>query len=145
MVFRMPLPLYRAGLGWILGTTFVAFTHLGRRTGVPHTTAAMVLRHDRATGEVVVCSVWGPTTDWVRNLRAAPATRVQLGRTSWTPLHRFLDQDEAYEVALAFRERHPWRLRLMARVLDLGDLSSDAAVRELVEDRPFVAFRRDSR
>ena len=53
-VFRLPLPLYRARLGRLLGHTFLVLTHIGRRTGTPHATAAMVLRHDPVTHESVI-------------------------------------------------------------------------------------------
>jgi hypothetical protein len=101
----------------------------------------MVLRHDRSTGEVVVCSVWGPRTDWIRNIRARPALRVDIGRESYVPHQRFLTEDEAFAVAEEFRRRHPWRLLLLRRLLGWEDLSSEAAVRGLVRNRPFVALR----
>jgi deazaflavin-dependent oxidoreductase (nitroreductase family) len=140
-VFRVPLPLYRAGCGWLLGHTFLLLTHAGRKTGQPHATVAMVLAHDRTTGEVVVCSVWGPRTDWIRNIRARQALRVQVGRESFVPQQRFLTADEAFAVGVEFRRRHPWRLRLLSRVLGLDDLRSDAAVREFISTRPFIALR----
>lgn len=140
-VFRLPLPLYRAGLGWLLGHTFMLLIHAGRRTGRPHETAAMVLGRDQDTDEVVICSVWGPSTDWIRNLKARPALRVQIGRESFVPRQRFLSEDEAFAVAVAFRRRHPRRLRLLCRVLGWGDLSTDAALREFISTRPFVALR----
>jgi deazaflavin-dependent oxidoreductase (nitroreductase family) len=140
-VFRLPLPLYRAGWGWLLGDTFLLLTHVGRKTGRPRATAAMVLGHDASSGELAICSVWGPDADWVRNLRAGPALRVQVGRKEFVPQHRFLTTEEAVAVALEFRRRHPWRLRLLCRVLGLGDLRSDAALRRFVASRPFVALR----
>lgn len=140
-VFRLPLPLYRAGWGWLfLGHTFLALTHVGRRTGLPHIAAAMVLAEDRVTGEVVICSVWGAGVDWVRNLRAHPARLVQIGRTSFVPQHRFLTSGEAVAVGVEFRRRHPWRCRLISRVLGV-DLCSEAGIREFVDGRPFVALR----
>ena len=57
------------------------------------------------------------------------------------PAQRFLSEDEAVAAVLGFRRRHPWRLRLVATILGWGDLRSEAAVRELVRARPFVAFR----
>ena len=140
-MFRLPLPLYRAGWGWLLGNTFLLLTHIGRKTGRPHATAAMVLGHDAGTEELAICSVWGPHADWVRNLHAGPALRVQVGRQSFVPDHRFLTTDEAYAVAVDFRRRHPWRLRLLCRVLGLDDLRSDEALRQFVGTRPFVALR----
>jgi deazaflavin-dependent oxidoreductase (nitroreductase family) len=140
-VFRAPLPLYRAGLGWLMGHTFLVFVHVGRKTGTPHATAAMVLSRDRRTGEVVICSAWGPHTDWIRNLRAHPAVQVQIGRATFVPQQRFLTADEAFAVAATFRRDHPWRMQVLRRVLGWADLRSDAAVREFISTRPFVGFR----
>ena len=47
-VFRLPLGLYRRGGGWLLGPTFLVFTHVGRTTGKRYETAAMVLTYDSA-------------------------------------------------------------------------------------------------
>jgi deazaflavin-dependent oxidoreductase (nitroreductase family) len=140
-VLRIPLPLYRSGRGWLLGHTFLALTHVGRKTGAPHLMTAMVLRYDPATEEAVIFSAWGPRSDWVRNLRARPAQRVQLGRRSFTPTHRFLPADEAFEVAAEFRTRHRWRVRIARLVLGWPDLADDDALREFVSTRPFVALR----
>ena len=145
LVFRLPLPLYRYGFGWILGHTFLQLTHVGRRTGEAHEAVAMVLAYDKSSGEAVICAVWGPRTDRVRNLRAHTALRVQIGREAFVPQHRFLTEDEAIAVGVDFRRRHPWRLRLISRVLGVDDRGSDAAIREFVCTRPFVALRPERR
>ncbi|PVZ10194.1 nitroreductase family deazaflavin-dependent oxidoreductase [Actinomycetospora cinnamomea] len=140
-VFRLPLKAYQHNAGPAVGRTFVAFTHLGRVTGQPHQTVAMVLRDDRASGEVVICAGWGPRTDWYRNIRARPAVRVQLGGETFTPHQRFLTDDEAFDVVARFRREHPYRARLIGAVLGWGDLRDDAAAREFIRGHPFVAFR----
>ena len=99
MVMRMPLRAYRHDAGWMLGHTFVEFTHVGRKTGQPHDAVAMVLRYDEATRETVICAGWAET-DWYRNLRAARRQR----RCDWvanslTPEQRFLAEEEAFDVA----------------------------------------------
>ena len=119
-VFRLPLPLYRAGWGWLLGHTFVLVVHAGRKTGQPHAMTAMVLRYEPATSEVVVCANWGPTSDWIRNIRARPALRVQIGRESFAPQHRFLTNEESFAVAVDFRRRHPYRVRFAGAGPGLG-------------------------
>ena len=140
-VFRLPLFLYRRGWGWVLGRTFLSLVHVGRRHGQPHETVAMVLADDPASGEVVICSGWGPEADWVKNLRAGSAQRVCVGRESFVPEHRFLSDDEAVAVGVAFREHHPRRMRLICKILGWGDLSTDAALRGFVQGHPFVGFR----
>jgi hypothetical protein len=102
---------------------------------------AMVLRYEPATSEAVVCANWGPTSDWIRNIRARPALRVQIGRESFAPQHRFLTNEESFGVAVDFRRRHPYRVRVAARLLGWGDLRSDGVLRDFVTTRPFVAFR----
>jgi hypothetical protein len=80
----------------------------------------MVLRYDADAREAVICAAWGPDTDWVRNLRAGAAARVRLGRESFTPQHRFLSEDEAFDAAARFRREHPRRLRLISTILGWG-------------------------
>jgi deazaflavin-dependent oxidoreductase (nitroreductase family) len=138
---RMPLLAYRHDAGWLLGRTFIEFTHVGRKTGRPYEAVAMVLRRDETTGESVVCAAWGPGTDWYRNLRHAPPTLARIGRESFAAERRFLGEDEAYEVVEQFRREHPHRVRLLSRVLGLGTLAGDAQIREFVRTRPFVALR----
>jgi deazaflavin-dependent oxidoreductase (nitroreductase family) len=140
-VFRMPLRAYRYDAGWLLGRTFLLVVHIGRKTGQPHSTVAMVLRYDPGTHEAVICSAWGPNADWVRNLRAGPAVQVKLGRESYTPEHRFLSENESFEVAVQFRREHPWRLRLLSTLLGWGDLRDDDAASEFTRTHPFVALR----
>ena len=141
LVFRLPVRLYRRGWGWLLGRTFLQLTHVGRRSGVADDTVAMVLADDPSTREVVICSAWGPEADWLRNLRAGPAREVRIGRDRYIPVHRLLTDDEAVAVAVAFRRRHRWRLRLLCTVLGWGDLTADANVLSFVRGHPMVALR----
>jgi hypothetical protein len=101
----------------------------------------MVLQYDPESHEAVICSAWGRNTDWIRNIRVCPALQVQIGRESFAPEQRFLSEQESFAVAVGFRRRHPWRLRLVTWILGWDDLRSDAALRDFVRTRPFVSFR----
>lgn len=140
-IFRIPLPLYRRGWGWLLGHTFLLLVHAGRNTGKPYSAVAMVLRYDPHTREAVIFSAWGQDADWIRNIRARPALQVQIGRESFTPKQRFLSRDESLAVVAGFLRRHPRRARLATRIMGWEDLRSDTAARHFVSTRPFIAFR----
>ena len=140
-VFRMPLRAYRHDKGWLLGQTFLELVHVGRKTGQHYEVVAMVLRYDADRHEAVVVAAWSPDTDWVRNLHAGPAAKVRLGRETFTPAHRFLSDDEAFDVVSQFRREHPHRVRLATAILNWGDFRSDTTVREFIATHPFVAFR----
>jgi deazaflavin-dependent oxidoreductase (nitroreductase family) len=137
---RMPRPLYHHGFGWLLGHTFLLIAHQGRKTGRRRETVAMALAYDRDTRELIVCSAWGPNTEWIRNLRAQTALEIQIGRESYVPEQRFLSEDESVAVVAEFRCRHRWRVRLFAAILGWGRLRSETEVREFVRTRPFVSF-----
>ena len=141
VAMRLPRPLYHRGWGRLLGHTFLLIAHRGRKSGKRRETVAMAVRYDPETREVVVCSAWGPNSEWMRNLRAHPALEIQIGRDAFVPEQHFLSDDEAVAAVTAFRHRHPLRLRLLATILGWGDLTTEAVVREFVGSRPFVAFR----
>jgi deazaflavin-dependent oxidoreductase (nitroreductase family) len=125
----------------MLGRTFLMLVHVGRRTGEPHETVAMVLADDEDTGEVVIVSAWGADADWLRNLRAGPAREVRIGHDRFEPEHRFLDEDEGVAVGIAFRHRHRKRVWLLSTILGWGDMRNDQVVREFVQGHPLVGLR----
>jgi len=139
-ILRMPLLAYHHGMGWLLGHAFLLLTHRGRKTGEPHETVAMVLRYQPEVSEAVISSVWGPDTDWMRNIRANPASRVQIGKEVFTPQQRFLSEPESVEVVAECLDKHPWRFRVVAFVLGWGNLRVESVAQDVVHTRPFVAF-----
>jgi hypothetical protein len=113
----------------------MTIAHLSRVMGATDETD---IHYDEATGEAVICPARGAETDWYRNLQAGPPIQMQLGRDSYVPEHRFLSDDEAFEVGVGFRRDHPHRLRLLGTVRGWGDLEDDGAVRQFVRAQPPV-------
>ena len=141
LVLRMPLVLYRLGLGWLLGHQFLLLTHAGRRTGRVRETALKVLRSDPATAESVVASAWGPTADWYRNIRAQPALVVCTAHDCYTPEQRLLPPEEAFVVFDDWVRRQRWFARLMLSQIGVSWDVSETERRALVSGFPFVGFR----
>ena len=56
VAFRLPVYLYRANLGWLLGHRGLLLTHRGRKSGRVYQTVLEVIRYDPATCESVVLS-----------------------------------------------------------------------------------------
>jgi deazaflavin-dependent oxidoreductase (nitroreductase family) len=110
---KLPLWLYRADLGWLLGHHLACITHRGRRTGRVRRTVTEVVRYDRRTREIVVAAGWGGRTDWYRNILAAPALEVRSGSTAYRPVQRILTADETYREVRGYVRRHPWLARLV--------------------------------
>jgi deazaflavin-dependent oxidoreductase (nitroreductase family) len=83
----------------------VMITHRGRKTGKRRHTCLEVAHRDEVTGEIVVFSSRGERADWYRNLVAAPAVGVQVGRRRYKPRQRFLPPDEALAVLREYAGR----------------------------------------
>jgi deazaflavin-dependent oxidoreductase (nitroreductase family) len=81
LFFRMPVYLWRMGLGWALPRQFLLLTHTGRRSGAPRRT---MLEHYRYGAAYYVASGWGPRSQWIRNIQANPRVTVQTWRDGAT-------------------------------------------------------------
>jgi deazaflavin-dependent oxidoreductase (nitroreductase family) len=141
---RAPVWLYRAHLGWLLGNRFLYIAHRGRRTGRCRHTVVEVVRLDRAVPEAAVIAAWGPTTQWYRNLEAAPAQEVRIGRRRWPgPRHRFLDQPQREALLRSYAIEHPRAARGLGRAFGVSDLDA-AEISRLAGRTRAVAFRPSS-
>lgn len=139
---RLPVALYQRDLGWLLDNRFLMVTHRGRKTGRVYHTVLEVLRYDPDAHEAVVVAAWGPRCDWLRNIEAAPALEVRIGRERFVPTQHVLSADEAAAFYAAWEKAHPIEARVLPRLLGIeGYDRSDAARRRLVERVRFVSFR----
>lgn len=80
--FRMPVYLWRLGLGGLLPRNFVLLTVYGRKSGEPRRTMLECWRHD---GHYYVSSGWGAQAQWYRNIEANPAVMLQPAGGQPTP------------------------------------------------------------
>jgi deazaflavin-dependent oxidoreductase (nitroreductase family) len=141
LAFRLPIYLYRLGLGQLLGHRFMLLTHRGRRSGRVYQTALEVVRYDPSLRETVVASGWGERSDWYRNLKAHPALEIRSRRERYAPEQQFLTPEEVYQEIVDYERRHPWAVRIVPSVLGFRLDGSDAARRSFANSVRMVAFR----
>jgi hypothetical protein len=58
LILKLPLLLYRTGLGRLLAHRFMLLTHVGRRSGKVRQTVLAVLHFDPETREIMTISAW---------------------------------------------------------------------------------------
>lgn len=140
--FRAPIPLYRMGFGPLLGNRLLYLVHTGRKSGRQREVILEVVGLDRQVPEVVVVSGWGERSDWYRNIKAAPAREIRLGRHRWpAPEHRILPDEEVVRVLTAYRDRHPGAWRRIAPLLGFPPDPASPPAREALARVRAVAFR----
>jgi deazaflavin-dependent oxidoreductase (nitroreductase family) len=142
-LLKAPAILYRVGLGWVYGRRFLLLTHRGRRTGRIHRTVLEVVSYDAERREATVVSAWGRGSDWYRNLCAAGAVEVQIGRLRIrAPAHRFLTASEKHALIDRYRRQHRWAARILARLFGWPRGDSDEAWRRFAASIEAVKFGR---
>jgi deazaflavin-dependent oxidoreductase (nitroreductase family) len=138
LVFRLPILLFRAGLGPLFGKRFLLLHHTGRVTDRDHMTVLEVVSYDRAGASWTVASGFGPMADWYQNLHAQPKTLIQFGNRPHAVTASFLPLGEGAEAMADYARRHPRAARrlcaFMGIPVDGGEASYHAAGREI----PFV-------
>ncbi len=139
-IFKLPLILYRAGLGWLFGHRFMLLTHIGRRTGKVRQTVLAVLEYNPKTLEIKAMSAWSDS-DWCLNLQAHPALQVETGFTRFTPEHYALSPEEIATLFVNYRNKHPIFSRIVCRIPGWRAGSSYNEFLELARTLRGIAFR----
>lgn len=137
---RTPGVFYRTPLRAMLGSLYVMVEHRGRKSGRLYRTVVDRLHIDPETGEVFVLSAWGATSDWYRNIQAAPPTQIWIGRRRFEPVQRFLAPDEAYEIHRKAKEERPLAMRFGLWVVGYPFPKTEEQLRELSRFMPVVGF-----
>ena len=144
-LLRLPVYLYRAGLGSLLGPRFLYLVHTGRRTGLRRETVLEVVWRDPAAGTSVVAAGWGHRTGWLHNVEAGLAHEVATGPDRYVPEYRVLSPDLAERVFADYERRNaiiaPVVRAVLSRLVGWPYDGTPEARRRVVEQLPLVAFR----
>jgi deazaflavin-dependent oxidoreductase (nitroreductase family) len=116
-LFRLPVWLYRARLGWLLGERFLLLTHIDRQSGRPRETVLEMVLHDRTTDTYFIASGWGEKSDWIRNVQKAPTVSVNVGKRHFVARAKRLSIEQAQGTLLASARHHPWVFPILAKLI----------------------------
>ncbi|WP_282695950.1 nitroreductase family deazaflavin-dependent oxidoreductase [Streptomyces sp. CC208A] len=133
---RLPIRLFRGGLGPLFGGRLLLLIHTGRNSGRSREVVLEVVGRDRDGW--IVASGFGPGAQWYRNLRSTPAATVQSGRRYHAVTARFPTPEEGGRIMAAYARRHPRAARALCRFMGFGVDGSEAAYRAAGEQIPFV-------
>jgi deazaflavin-dependent oxidoreductase (nitroreductase family) len=132
---RAPIWIYRARLGFLMGSRVLMLEHIGRRSGARRY-AILEVVDQPAPGRYVVASGFGERSQWLRNVRANPSVRVSVGRQRSRPATaRPLDPAEAQAALREYARKHPVSWRTLRPVFEstLGtEISDDTSALPLV-------------
>lgn len=134
-LYKMPILLYRLGLGNLMGRLFMIMTTTGRKSGLPRRTA--IEFHERE-GRKYVLVGW-TQSDWYRNLRKDPLLTIQT--------YRGVDHVCARVVESVDERREAWKVAENSPGLQMALKLSGVALTEdefVSQTNRFVIVRFDS-
>jgi deazaflavin-dependent oxidoreductase (nitroreductase family) len=137
LLFRAPIPLYRVGLGFLLGKRFLMLEHTGRKSGEVRRTVLEVVVDD--PDAAYVAAAWGSKAQWLQNVKADPEVSFHLGPRTYATRAEMVGIEEARSLMNRYAAAHPKALaRLSAFMLeDPGDTVQEQAG-QVAESVPMV-------
>ncbi|MEU2864577.1 nitroreductase family deazaflavin-dependent oxidoreductase [Streptomyces mirabilis] len=141
---RLPILLFRGGLGWVFGRRLPLLHHTGRVTGLDRRVALEVVECKPTDGSWIVASGFGPRADWYRNLRAEPKTVIQAGNHHHAVTAHFLTPDDGAEIMADYAQRHPRTAQRLCTFMGLPSDGSEAGSREAGRNIPFIRLNADT-
>lgn len=116
-LFRLPIWLYRAQLGWVLGKRFLMLTHTGRKSSLLRRVVLEVVSYDDKTGAYFVVAGWREKADWFKNIQANPTVTITIGLQTITAGAQVVKPSEATKIYLDYAQRHPLAFRELSRLM----------------------------
>ncbi|MDI3405009.1 nitroreductase family deazaflavin-dependent oxidoreductase [Streptomyces cavernicola] len=138
LLARLPIALYRAGLGPLFGGRLLLLHHVGRSTGLDRRVVLEVVAHDRERGSWTLASGFGPKAAWYQNLRRTPTATVQVGNRRHAVTAHFLTADEGGEILARYAPRHPRTARRLCAFMGFDVDGSADSYRAAGRRIPFV-------
>ncbi|MEU8986570.1 nitroreductase family deazaflavin-dependent oxidoreductase [Streptomyces sp. NPDC048558] len=138
MGLRLPILLFRAGLGPLFGRRLLLLHHVGRLTDLDRRVVLEVVSHDPVNESWIVASGFGARADWYQNLRHQPKTVMQIGNRLHAVTAHFLSPDEGADIMADYAQHHPRTAGRLCAFMGLPSDGSEASCREAGRSIPFV-------
>lgn len=117
ILFKLPVILWRLGLGPLTGKLFMIITNTGRKSGKIYRTP---VEYHSLNGIKYAVAAFGVRTQWYRNILANPAVTIQTADgTELMSAVRVTHDEELLAVSELFMRRDPPLMRWYLKSLDV--------------------------
>ena len=141
ILFRLPIWLYKAHLGWLLGKRFLLLNHIGRKSGLPRQVVLEVVRFDQETSTYIIASGFGETSQWYQNLLQQPQVTIQIGSKNYQMAAKFLSTREGAAEMVNYAQRHPSAAKNLPQLMGYRVDGTEEDYAEFGKLIPFVALQ----
>ncbi|MEU9191620.1 nitroreductase family deazaflavin-dependent oxidoreductase [Streptomyces hundungensis] len=135
---RLPIHLFRMGLGPLFGKRMLLLVHTGRASGQARKVVLEVVAHDPEQQTWILASGFGPKAQWYRNLRQTPQATIQTGRRFRAVTAHFLTPEEGGRIMAEYAPRHPRAAKALCSYMGFRADGSAAGYQAIGERIPFI-------
>jgi len=140
-ILRVPVYIYRVGLGFILGQRFLMLEHTGRKTGLKHQCVLEIVFFDHDKRTYYVASGWGKRSNWLKNIEADPDVTIMIGDNKYRSVASRLNFNDSLSIMNNYSETHPAAFKILAKkILGESIASKNEKVGKMAENVPVVGF-----
>ena len=137
-LFKVPVWMYQAHLGFLFFGSLIVIVHRGRKSGNRYVTGLEMI--DRRDDELFVLSLWGAKSDWYRNIEANGVDELWDGMKRTGASFRVVASDEAVGILSNTEKAHERLVRFFWPRMYPGYEFTDESRRALADSGVIVAF-----
>jgi deazaflavin-dependent oxidoreductase (nitroreductase family) len=115
--WRLPIWIYRLGLGSLMGNRFLLLNHTGRKSGQPRQAVLEIIRSFPAENRYLVVSGFGVASHWYQNIKKDPKVTIQVGRKKISAIAERLDPETAGETMVIYAQNNPGAIKTLSGLL----------------------------
>jgi deazaflavin-dependent oxidoreductase (nitroreductase family) len=138
---RIPIWLYHAHMGWLLGRHFMSLTHIGRKSGLLRQNLLEVIRYILGHVACIVASGWNIRSDWFRNILSNPKIFIQIGDKRSAAAAIRLTPESGAEELLEYFLKRPLKFRILAKFMGYQREGTEDDIRALGQKIPMFIFK----
>jgi deazaflavin-dependent oxidoreductase (nitroreductase family) len=141
--FRLPISLYKIGLGGLLGHRFLLLTHIGRKSGKERKNVLEVVRFDADKEEFIVAVGFGKSSDWYQNIKVNPHVQVQCGNRHWKMIAAPLSPEQGGQLLVQYSHKYPLAWKELSGFMGYEVDGTDEDTRSLGDEIPLIRFSKE--
>ena len=138
--WRLPILLYQAGLGWILGSRFLLLRHKGRKSGKVRAAVLEIIPSLPDAGSYFVVSGFGTRSDWYQNILQDSCVEIQVGRKRFPAQAIQLDSPDGAALFTAYAQKNPGSLQALSKIMGYETKISPQGIRDFGLKIPVIEF-----
>jgi deazaflavin-dependent oxidoreductase (nitroreductase family) len=138
--WKLPILIYRAGFGWVLGERFLLLRHIGRISGKIRFAVLEVIEKLPDSDSYLVVSGFGQRSDWYQNIQKDNKVEIQIGRKRFAAVAHQLESGPGAQRLLAYAQNHPGSLRALSKLIGYDIEFSTQGILDFGHQIPVIQF-----